>query len=397
MKDIGGTVEPGFETIRDAFGVAEADDPGGAQLCIWRHGRKVVDLWTGEDPVKGRPFDKDTITILMSCTKGATAVCANILAERGLLDTDAPVARYWPEFAANGKSQMPVKYLLSHSAGLFGVEENSGVGPRELLKPEVTAAALARMEPLWEPGTASFYHFVSYGYMVGELIRRVSGKTVGRFFADEVAGPLKLDLWIGLPESEEHRVAAHFRPGPPPLTAEQWRKTFSGMGIDADTRLMKALIYTFTTTEELIESLNTREGHAVEIAAGNGIGNARSLSKMYAACIGEVDGVRLFNTKTMERARTPLTDNIPTLPIAPSTMSGNGPQRFGLGFELTRGIEPMLGPGSFGHAGAGGKMAFAHPESGFAVAYVCSAMLWDGASGPDARWLPWTKALKELV
>ena len=396
MKVIEGTVEPGFEVIRDAFAEAEADDPGGAQLSIWRHGRPVVDLWTGEDPIKGRPFNKDTITILMSCTKGVSAVCANILVERGLLDVDAPVARYWPEFAAAGKETMPVKYLLSHSAGLMGIDPKFGLAARDLLDPSRAAAALARMEPLWEPGTASFYHFVTFGYLVGELVRRITGKTIGRFFAEEVARPLKLDLWIGLPESEEHRVAEHFRPGPPPLSAEQWRATFTGMGIDVETRLMQTMIYTFTTTEELIETMHTREAHEVEIAAGNGIGNARSLAKMYAACIGEVDGVRLLNARTMERARTPLTDGIPT-PVSLSKIAGNGPQRFGLGFELVRGIEPMLGPGSFGHAGAGGKMAFAHPESGFAVAYVCNAMLWDGASGPDARWMPWTKALNTLL
>jgi len=395
MKAIHGTVERGFERVRDGFAAGEAADPGGAQLCVYRHGKKVVDIWTGEDPVKGRPFDEGTITVLMSCTKAAVAVCANMLIERGLLDPDAPVARYWPEFAAGGKADVRVWQLLAHSAGLMGYDPESRVGAQEMYDPVRSAEAIARMEPLWKPGTASLYHFATYGVLVGELVRRVTGKTVGRYFAAEVARPLDLDLWIGLPPSEEHRVAAHFRPNPRAMSEKDWQALFSGLGADPSTRLLRTAIHTFVVLDEVIAFANTPEGHALELPAGNGIGNARSLARMYAACIGDVDGVRLFSPATMERARTCLTDALPA-PDGFVRFRGNSPQRFGLGFELPRDAEPMLGPGSFGHAGAGGRMGFAHPESGFAVGFVCSAMLWDDIH-PDDRWMGWTRALNELL
>jgi CubicO group peptidase (beta-lactamase class C family) len=395
MKEIHGHVAPGYEAVRQGFAEGEANDPGGAQLSVWRHGEEVVDIWTGEDPVKHRPFDRGTITVLMSCTKAAVAVCANMLADRGLLDVDAPVARYWPEFAANGKSEILVRHLLTHTAGLMGYDPEFKIGVREMLDPVRSVEAIERLEPFWSPGEASLYHFATYGVLVGEVIRRITGKSVGRYFADNVAGPLKLDLWIGLPASEEHRVAAHFRPVPRSLTPEQWRALFSGMGLDPDSRMLKALIHTFTTVESAIEFINTPEGHAAEFPAGNGIGNAHSLARMYAACLGEADGVRLLSREAMDRARTPRTDGLPQ-PRGFSPFRGTGPQRFGLGFELPRDAEPMLGPGSFGHAGAGGRMAFAHPGSGTAVAYVCNGMLWDDVH-PDDRWVPWTRELKKLL
>ena len=394
MKAIHGTVERGFESVRDGFAAGESDDPGGAQLCVFRHGRKVVDIWTGEDPVKGRPFDEDTITVLMSCTKAAVAVCANMLIEQHRLDLDAPVARYWPEFAAGGKADVRVWQLLAHTAGLMGYDPESGISARDMFDPVRSAQAIARMEPLWKPGTASLYHFATYGVLVGELVRRVTGMTVGQFFADRVARPLSLDLWIGLPASEEHRVAAHFRPVSRAMSEKEWQALFKNLGADPSTRILRTAIHTFGVLEDVIAFANTPEGHALELPAGNAIGNARSLAKMYAACIGEVDGVRLMSQATMERARTCLTETLPA-PDGFVRFRGNSPQRFGLGFELPRDAEPMLGPGSFGHAGAGGRMGFAHPESGFAVGYVCNAMLWDDVN-PDPRWMGWTRALSEI-
>jgi CubicO group peptidase (beta-lactamase class C family) len=146
----------------------------------------------------------------MSCGKGVTATCAHLLVERGLLDLDAPVAHYWPEFAANGKANIPVSYLLSHRAGLPSFPPESGIALNKELDWNHCVTALAEMKPLWTPGTAFRYHQFTYGYLVGEVIRRITGKTVGRFFAEEVAGPLNLDLWIGLPQHEEHRVAPVF-------------------------------------------------------------------------------------------------------------------------------------------------------------------------------------------
>lgn len=184
----------------------------------------------------------------------------------------------------------------------------------------------------------------------------------------------------------------------PDRTAEQWAALFRQSGADSDTRLARALIHAFTTVDAVLPMINSRVGHACEIPAGNGIANARSLAKMYASCIGEVDdGVRLLSPQAMERARTWRTEGLP-LPGAYAALTANrAPQRFGYGFELPRPAEPMLGPCSFGHAGAGGRMGFAHPESGFAVGYTCNNMLWDGATGPDARWVGWTDALVRML
>ncbi len=395
MDAVGGTVSSGFEAIRDAFATAQKDDEGGAQLCIYRHGKKVVDLWTGRDGANNRPYGQDTLTVLMSCTKGMTATCAHMLIERGLLDPDERVAHYWPEFAANGKAEVRVRHLLSHTVGLTSFEPESGVGPRELLDWTKCTTALANMAPLWEPGTAAMYHAVTFGYLVGEVIRRVSGKMPGRFFADEVAKPLGLELWIGLPASEEHRVAPHFS-SRPAMTLDQWVAMASAFGIDINGRVARTMINMFVGTVEAIEMINHAPGHAAEIPAANGIGTARALARMYAATIGEVDGVRLFSDATMKRARTPQTDNLKG-PGDFAKLPNPDPQRLALGYELNRAMEPMLGDGSFGHAGAGGRLGFAHKESGTAVGYTCNNMLWDGFSGPDARWMPWTEVLREIV
>jgi len=392
---VDGTVLPGFEAVREAFAIGQASDQGGAQLCVYQRGRCVVDLWTGRDKLRNRPYGEHTIAMLMSCTKAAVALCANMLSERGQLDFDAPVAHYWPEFAAAGKEGVLVRHLLTHSAGLMGYEPESGVGALEMLDWQTATRGLAGMAPLWEPGTAYFYHFVTYGFLLGEVIRRLTGKSFGRYFADEVAQPLGLELWIGLPESEDHRVAVHFSTLPV-ISEEQWRTLFTNVGVELNTRLMRTLLYTFKTTDQAIYGvMTTRAGRAAEIPAGNGIGTARALATMYAAMIGAVDGVRLISHATMERARSEQTAGL-TAPGELGKLSRVEPQRFGFGFELPRAPEPMFGPGSFGHAGAGGRMGFAHPESGVAAAYICNNMMWNNLE-PDSRWTRWTAALHQAV
>ena len=394
MTSIGGTVSPGFERVREAFAEGQANDEGGAQLCVYRHGKQVVDLWTGRDPVNDRPYTNDTVAVMMSCTKGAVATAVNMLIERGLIEPDARVAKYWPEFAAAGKEKVTIRHLLTHEAGLTGYDPESGIGAADMLDWTKATEGLARMSPLWEPGTAFFYHFITFGFLLGEVVRRVTGKSCGRFFAEEIARPLGLDMWIGLPEREEHRVAPHFSKGPQ-LSVEQWKQLFANMGVDVNSRLMRAVLYAFQSTDELIGKMNDRVGHAAEVPAGNGIGNARALARMYAALIGEVDGVRLISRETMEKARTWQTKGL-SAPGDMAMASRVEPQRFGLGYELARAPEPMLGDGSFGHAGAGGRMGFAHPESGISLGYVCNNMMWNSIE-PDPRWVAWTKALQETV
>jgi CubicO group peptidase (beta-lactamase class C family) len=390
-----GSVASGFEPVRAAFAEGQALDRGGAQLCVYRNGERVVDLWAGRDIANDRPYTAETIAIMMSCTKAAVAACASILSERGQLDFEAPVARYWPEFAQAGKERVLVRHLLTHSAGLMGYEPESGIGARDMLDWQASTEALARMAPLWEPGSAYFYHFVTYGFLVGEVVRRVSGKTCGQFFSDEIARPLNIDMWIGLPEAQEARFAPHFA-SVPSMTDEQWRAMLGGLGVDLESRLVKTLLYTFATTEEFIHTvMKSRVARAIELPAGNGIGNARALAKMYAGLIGEVDGVRLIKRETMERARTPQTKGLG--PPGDFAKFARGEQQwFGFGFELPRAPEPMFGPGSFGHAGAGGRMGFAQPEKGIAAGYVCNNMMWNNLD-PDPRWMPWTKALHAVV
>jgi CubicO group peptidase (beta-lactamase class C family) len=395
VMNVHGTTAAGFEALRDAFAEGQKDDDGGAQLCVYRHGKKVIDLWAGRDKVKDRPYTDDTITVCFSVSKGAIATMAHMLAERGLLDFAAPIAKYWPEFAANGKAKITVADAMAHRAGLNSFDPDSTIGIHDLTHWTRCTEALAAMAPLWEPGSAMSYHALTYGYIVGEIIRRITGKTPGIFFAEEVAGPLGLDLWIGLPEREEPRVAPHFsdRPG---LTGEQAAAMLGAFGIDTTTRNARAMLKGFVDMGGALDFINSREAHAAEIPAGNMIGDAASLARMYAATIGEVDGVRLLKAETVARAMQLQTEGL----VAPgdfAKLPAPSPHRYGLGYQLTRTAAPLLGEGSFGHDGAGGRTGYAHPASGVAVGYVCNAMTWDGMTGPDPRWVPWTQALREAV
>jgi CubicO group peptidase (beta-lactamase class C family) len=391
----GGNVAPGFEAVREAFLDAQGRDRGGAQLCVYRHGRPVVDLWAGHDPENARPYGEATIGVLMSCTKGLVAASAHMLAERGQLDLDAPAVRYWPEFGQAGKDRITVRQLISHSGGLMGYDPEAGIGPADLFDWRRSVAALETMAPLWPPGEGAMYHFVTFGTLAGELLRRIDGRTVGRFIADEIAGPLGLDLWLGLPEAREPRRAPHFQDGPQ-LTPEQWRGMIAGLGIDLEGRLARVFLSTIEIVGEAIAMINTsRALRVAELPAGNAIGDARALARFYAALIGEVDGVRLLGPEAVDQARSPQ-EATRRPPAEFAKMARPDGQVFGLGFELASPMRPMLGPGSFGHSGAGGRLGFANPAKGVAVGYACNTMLADMA-GPDPRHLGWTKALAEAA
>lgn len=420
---VGGQVAPGWETVRDAFARGQADDPGSAQLAVHHHGRLVVDLASagtgasgpapvdlgragtepvgpapagrahaGTGPVAPAPYGTESVGVLMSVTKGLVAVCAHLLSQRGALDLDAPVARYWPEFAAGGKDATTVADLLTHRAGLPSFAgDATGVGLPGLLDWDSRVKELAAMRPLWEPGSAFLYHALTYGHLAGEVIRRVTGMSVGTFFAAEVAGPLGLDLWIGLPREAEHRFVPQFSVRPEP-TREQISGFLAGLGLSPADPLSLSLRATAAELASANEALATRQGRAAELPGAGGIGNARSLSRLYAALVGPVDGVRLLSPQTVERARTPRNEHLAPPPPLDGG-DGSGRSRFGLGFELPRPGLPMLGEGSFGHAGAGGRLGTACPESGLAVGYVCTAMSWEPAAGPDPRWVNWTGAV----
>jgi CubicO group peptidase (beta-lactamase class C family) len=383
----------GFEGVREAFDAAQATDEGGGQLCVYRRGEKVVDLWAGRDRENDRPYGQETLTIIMSCTKGATAAAVHRLAERGLIDYEARVADYWPEFAAGGKGDARIWQLMSHSVGLPGVDPDSGVTAADLMVAERHTPALAAMAPVWTPGASCHYHPITYGSLLGEVVRRVSGKRVSQVFAEEIAGPLGLDFWIGLPEAEDHRVAPHFSPTPG-FTPEQLTALIAGMGVDITTRLAQVILTSFQHTAELIVDMNNRAGRAAEVPAGNGVADAASLAKMYAAMIGEVDGVRILKPETVEAARTLRTGAMSPAGDLAKLQLGT-PLNYGLGYEFPRDVLPMLGEGSFGHAGAGGRIGFAHPESGVAAAYVANTML-TVMGAPDPRWT-WMEELRKAL
>jgi CubicO group peptidase (beta-lactamase class C family) len=371
MPEINGTVEPGFEPVRDAFGanVANGSDVG-AGLAVHRHGRPVVDLWGGSFDAEGsRPYVEDTLQLVFSTTKGATAICVGICAERGLIDYDAAVADYWPEFAAAGKADITVAHVLSHQAGLVALD--TPLTMAQVLAWDPIVEALAAQAPLWPCGTAHGYHALTYGYLAGELVRRVTGKSIGEFFAAEVADPLGLDFWIGLPEAEEHRVSPMIPSPPPPPEVAEFVAAVMGPGTLGARALSLDGAFALGGDEF---TFNRRDVHAAEIPAANGITNARSLSRMYAACIGEVGGVRLLSPALVERARTTLTSGADKCLVADTT--------FGLGFMTYGSFTPMLGPGSFGHAGAGGSLGFAHPESHVAFGYVMNKMEMNLAGDP---------------
>ncbi|HLI74671.1 MAG TPA: serine hydrolase domain-containing protein [Acidimicrobiales bacterium] len=375
-----GEVDPQFQPVLDAF-VRNFSVHGdtGAAVCVYHQGRKVVDLWGGwASPSHLRPFGPDTLQLVFSTTKGATALCALIMAERGLLDIDAPVAEYWPEFGTPEKRQIPVRWLLTHEAGLPVIDAELPL-ERALAWTPVTDA-LVHQRPLWEPGSAHGYHALTFGWLVGEVVRRVTGRSLGTFFADEVAAALGLDFWIGLPASEETRVAPLRMQWPPaPFGGPGGGATGGDQPVAAGDTLASLLqpealqlllrALTLNGTFGMFGGdgpFNSPAVHSAEVPAANGITDARSLARMYAALVGDVDGVRLLAPDSIDAAARPRTEGRDRVLVAPTT--------FGLGFMCHSRVMPLLAPGSFGHSGAGGSLGFADPGSGTAFGYVMNQM-----------------------
>ena len=365
MTEINGKVAPGFERVKDAF-AANFEHHGdvGAAFSLYHHGKKVVDLWGGVvDEESGRPWAEDSIALVFSSTKGATAICAHLLAQRGELDLDAPVAQYWPEFAAAGKQDIPVRWLLSHQVGLPIFDNPLTV--EKFLDWETPVKTLAAQSPIWEPGSAHGYHAAAYGWLVGEVVRRISGKSLGTFFADEVAEPLGLDFWVGLPENEESRVVPIMSVNLQEDEIDEQALTEQRRQLLAAARDPESLLNR-PSTKGVLEP-NSRAYHAAEIPAGNGITDARSLARMYASLIGDgVDGVRLLNDETVARASAEqVKGRDEVLQIL---------TRFGLGFSLHSESSSLGQDGAFGHSGAGGSLGFADPQAGIGFGYVMNKM-----------------------
>jgi len=391
MDDIiGGQVEPGFDSVKEAFTHNfEVGREIGAAFCLHVGGRKVVDLYGGSFDSEGsRPYDQDALQLVFSSTKGATAACANLLAQRGELDLHAPVSRYWPEFAQNGKGDIPVLYLLSHQAGLPAVDATLSAAEVQAWDPVINA--LSEQKPFWEPGTAHGYHALTYGWLVGEVVRRITGRSLGTYFAEEIAGPLGLEFWIGSPPEEEHRIS----PIVGTLVPRDGSAGAAAMPANySSTLLARALNLGGAFSDP--SWANRREWHAAEVPAANGITNAASLSRLYAGLIGTVEGgpaEPILTRAQVDEART-----VRTFGPDQVFLSLGFPleQHIGQGFWIANPFALFGGEGSFGHSGAGGSYGFADPENNLAVGYVMNQM--SNAVTGDARAHRLVKACYESV
>lgn len=371
MMEIHGFTDARFAPVRDAFcrNMEERREVGAA-CSVYHRGEVVVDLWAGmADASRGLPWQEDTLAVVFSSTKGVTAILANLLIERGLLDPDLPIAHYWPEFAAAGKAAIPVDMILTHRAGIPIIDAPLTLD--ECLAWDPVIEAIASQKPFWEPGEKHGYHVRTYGWILGELIRRVTGVSPGTFLATEVAGPLDADFHIGLPEDQETRVCRMIGPPEPedPALREAMEKF-----VGPDTPLGRAL-HGPSQLFHYDEMWNTRALHAAEMPSSNGIATARGLARLYAGTIDERADYRLLQPETLARATEPRVDG-------PDAILGV-PTVFGRGFMRPPALAMTSGPGAFGHPGAGGSLGLADPETGLAMGYVMNRMA-PGLSG-DVR------------
>ena len=366
-----GTCDPKFQEVRQEFerNFQERGEVG-ASVCVTVQGQTVVDLWGGQaNAGSNTPWQEDTVSVVFSSTKGATALCAHMLASRGQLDLDAPVATYWPEFAQSGKENIPVKMLLSHQAGLPAVRETLPDGA--YADWDLIVTALAKEEPFWEPGTRNGYHALTFGWLVGEVVRRVSGKSLGTFFKDEVAGPLGLDFWIGLPEDKESQVA-------PMIAAEPNPESPFFREIATPGSMQSIVLLNMGGYMGAEPQFDTRAAHAAEIGGAGGVTNGRGLAGMYEplALGGKKDSVELVNPETLARMGR----------VASSTGKDAVlvmPTRFALGYMKTMdnrkepaGVQDsvLVSEAAFGHVGAGGSFGFADPPAAMSFGYTMNRM-----------------------
>ena len=354
--EIGGTCSPEFAPVRDAFEANFAEGlESGASAAMTVDGEFVVDIWAGDADTDGTPWQRDTIVNVYSTTKTMAATCMLMLADRGELDFDAPVARYWPEFAHNGKENVLVRHVMAHTAGLPGFDPPITV--EQLYDLEAAAANLAAQAPWWEPGTASGYHAVTQGSLLGEILHRVTGRRMAEWFRTEVAEPLGADFWMSLPASEDHRVSNLVRPPTEPTLR------IGGEEVEVDELAARAFLSVHRTGDEPA----TREWRAAELPASGGFGNARSVARIHAAlaCGGTLDGVRLLSEAGARRALEEQTDGLDRV--------FGARLRHGLGFGFQIG-DLSLAPGQMFWGGLGGSLAVIDLDARVSVAYVMNRM-----------------------
>ncbi len=368
-----GTWDPAFAGVVEAFDRVMATDRGGAAVSVYHRGRQVVDAWSGRAHVDGRPWQRDTLAVSFSTTKGVTATALHICVDRGLIDYDDPVASHWPEFAQNGKAAITVRQVLCHEAGLFDVQSLLA-SPGQLLDWDAMVHALERATPAFEPGTANGYHAVTFGYLVGELVRRVSGQTITDFVQTEIAAPLGLDgCYIGLPDDQLGRLADLVPPEAEDLARFSGQGEASGDDMLAQFAAAAGIEISYERIEAALggaaalEVLSSPASAKYPIPAANGCFTARSLARLYA-CLGAggtLDGVKLLSDKTIARA-TEVQNTRPDVVII-------FPMSWRLGYHLafSSAGSPERG---FGHNGFGGSGAWADPDRELSAAMTLNAL-----------------------
>jgi CubicO group peptidase (beta-lactamase class C family) len=369
---IHGSCDSRFTAVREAFiENYRLEDEIGSAFSVMEDGKAVVDLWGGwKDAGCTQSWERDTIVCMMSVVKGLGGIAFNMLIDRGLVDPDAPVAKYWPEFAQNGKETLPVRFVLDHRAGLPVLTEPLWRGA--MFDREAMTTALAAQAPLWEPGTQAGYHIHNQGFLLSEICRRVTGKTMARFFRDEVALPLKADYQIGgLSEADQMRCAE--------LQPVLEGTLFAIKDKEPDTLLGKA--FAQNPDEPWPVTLNSKAWREAEISSANGHGNARAVARIYGAVArgGELDGVRLLSPAGIERMRTEQHNM--------TEVMQQRPYHQGLGVLLNTAEAVWMGPNpkAFGHHGIGGSLGMADPEAKLGISYSVNRMHARGDNGPRAR------------
>jgi len=371
-----GTVQPGFEPVRDALSqLVETDPSYSAQFSAYADGELVVDIWGGNQT------DGDAIQGVFSATKGIAAICLALLVERGALDLDEKVAQYWPEFAQSGKADITVRLALSHQAGMIGVDEQLTLD--RLVDHEDLARRLAAQAPFWQPGSAHGYHALTMGTIIDELVRRIDGRSVADFFEQEIATPRKVDFFIASREAHEHRIVdvlpVQETPDSAPAAAPPGESTSS----------LSAVAFSAATLDPFNPPLpNLRAVRTAGVAAAGGVGSARGLAQSYAACISDVDGIpRLLSPATVaEMSRLQTTGEDLVLGF---------PTRYAIVFQVP---DERLAYGSwraFGHDGAGGAIGVADPEYGIAYGYIPRRMCRPG--GADPRGLALARVVRHCL
>jgi CubicO group peptidase (beta-lactamase class C family) len=376
-----GEVSPGWEPLEDAFAAVLEEDEAGAAVAIVHEGRLVVDLWGGTDPLSGRAWEQDSVVLAFSAAKGIVALLVAQQIAAGSVDADAPVARYWREFAAAGKAGITLRDVLTHVAGVPVLPLRS---VRDLLDPVDLAARLAAQPPSYSPRSARIYHILSYGTILAEVLRRVTGRDLGELLREQVASPLEASMWFGTSGAAEARVLLSLmgpvEPAPLPEVTAGPNAAACRAAYDATAQIIPL----FERVDGALgtETMNTASFRRAQIGGGGLVSDARSLARVYGACVAEVDGVRLLDDETVALVSADHLDGI----AEPMCRAGAGTtSRWGLGFEIAHPANPMLGPGSFGHAGMGGRLAFAHAPSRLGFAFVGQRMSFP-PPGEDRRW-----------